>query len=272
MEGDLLPLRFENVELVAELSSREKDDNPTLTADQLLLCFTSIREGPSGDQDQDVWCASRDTTAQRFDEPVLVGPVNSEVFDTSPALSLDGLSLWFSSDRDGGAGGADIYVSRRARRADDWSVPTLVAELNSEFDDIPRPPAMGGTVMPLGSRRIDDTYWTYLATRPTPDAPFSTPVLLDELTAPDVIFVDAQLSEDGLLIVFTTVEEDNAPADLYAASRASLDERFGAPVLMQGVNSAQEDRDPWLSPDGNTLYFSSDRSGDYEIYRATRVR
>lgn len=269
-EGGLLPLRFENVTLVAELSSRDKDDNPTLTGDRLSICFTSTRA--SSTERADVWCAERATQSERFDEPVEITAVNSDAFETSPALSLNGLDLWFSSDREGGAGQGDIYVSSRAVRSDPWGTPIIVPELNSELDDIPRPPAMGDTVMPLGSRRTDDTYFTYLATRETPSSPFSSPVLIEELTDSGLIVVDAHLSEDGLLLLFTSVAEDDAPGDLYAAERASLAGPFGVPVLLSGVNSAEDDRDPWLSPDGEILYFSSNRDGDFEIYSATRVR
>lgn len=269
-EGSLLPLRFENVTLVAELSSRDKDDNPTLTGDLLEICFTSTRA--SSTERADVWCALRATQSESFDEPVEITAVNSDAFETSPALSLNGLDLWFSSDREGGAGRSDIYVSSRTGRSDPWGTPILVPELNSEFDDIPRPPAMGDTVMPLGSRRTDDTYFSYFATRETPSSPFSSPVLIEELTVSGLIVVDAQLSEDGLLLLFTSVAADDAPGDLYAAERASLGEPFGVPVLFSGVNSAEDDRDPWLSPDGQILYFSSDRDGDFEIYSATRVR
>lgn len=268
--GDALPLRFGNVTLVAELSSRDKDDNPTLTGDLLQICFTSTRANST--ERADVWCAERADRAERFDEPVEIGVVNSDAFETSPALSLNGLDLWFSSDREGGAGEADIYVASRTTRTEPFGTPVLVPSLNSEFDDIPRPPAMGDTVMPLGSRRTDDTYFTYLATRPSRDAPFGTPVLIEELTGPGLIIVDAQLSEDGLLLLYTSVAEDDAPGDLYATMRPSLREPFGTPVLLEGVNSPEDDRDPWLSPDGSMLYFSSNRSGDSEIYSAERIR
>lgn len=268
--GSSLPLRFGNVTLVAELSSRDKDDNPTLTGDLLQICFTSTRI--SSTERADVWCAERASPTERFDEPVEVTAVNSDAFETSPALSLNGLDLWFSSDREGGAGEADIYVTSRTTRTNEWAAPVLVPELNSELDDIPRPPAMGDTVMPLGSRRTNDTYFTYLATRQTQEAPFSPPVLLEELTGPGLIVVDAQLSEDGLLLLFTSVAEDDAPGDLYASVRSSLSSPFGAPVLLEGVNSPEDDRDPWLSPDGEILYFSSDRAGDVEIYSAERIR
>jgi hypothetical protein len=268
--GASLPLIFENVTLVAELSSRDKDDNPTLTGDRLVICFTSTRAGST--DSADVWCADRASLDERFDEPIEVTAVNSDAIETSPALSLSGLDLWFSSERDGGAGGADVYVASRATRSEPWGAPVLVPELNSELDDIPRPPAMGDTVMPLGSRRTNDTYFTYFATRAAPNAPFSTPVLVEELATSGLIFIDAQLSENGLLLLFTSVAEDDAPGDLYAAVRGSLDDAFGAPVLIDGVNSAEDDRDPWLSPDGQILYFSSNRDGDFEIYSASRVR
>lgn len=267
--GPLLPLWFENVTLVAELSSPEKDDNPTLTADQLMICFTSTRA--SSTDSSDVWCASRDSLSAPFNDPVEVVEVNSDSIESSPALSLNGLDLWFSSDREGGLGEADIYVSSRRGRAEPWGTPVLVPELNSEYDDIPRPPAVGDTIMPLGSRRTNDTYFTYLATRATPSDAFSEPVLVEELTPSGLIVVDAQLSEDGLLLLCTSVAEDDAPGDLYAAGRSSLGSPFGGLVLLRGVNSAEDDRDPWLSPDGQTLYFSSDRDGDVEIYRAERV-
>ena len=34
------------------------------------------------------------------------------------------------------------------------------------------------------------------------------------------------------------------------------------------LSTDSDERDPWLSPDGRELYFSSDRSGQYAIYVA----
>jgi hypothetical protein len=262
-------LGFTNVELVAELSSEEKNDNPTLTGDQLLICFTSNR--PGGPGDVDIFCAERTNIGDDFSEPVAVPEINSSFFETSSALSLDGLTLWFGSAREGGVGGTDIYRARRNSRNSAWSAPELVAELNSEADDIPRPPAMGDRVMPMSSRRTDDIYRTYWAERADSAGTFSDPELVKELSFEEKSTVDAQLSEDGLLILFSSTGDDSDPGDLFAARRGSLGEPFGEPTPLQGVNSAADDRDPWLSPDGDTLYFSSNRDGHFEIYRATRV-
>jgi hypothetical protein len=55
--------------------------------------------------------------------PALVPNVNSEFVDAGPAISRDGRSLYFNSDRPGGFGSNDIWVSRRARVKDPWGTP-----------------------------------------------------------------------------------------------------------------------------------------------------
>jgi hypothetical protein len=258
--------------VVPGLSAEEKDDNPTLTADELLVCFTSLR--PGGPGDYDVWCAERTARDQAFSAPVPIDPVNSEGFESSPALELDGLTLWFGSERDDNIGGSDIFRVTRGSRTEAWGAVARVDELCSAQDDIPRPPAMGSTVMPLGSRRGDDvSYWTYLAERSDPGAAFEAPRLVEELATPDYNVVDAFLSEDGLLLLFTydlreDDEENEEYEDIYSAVRPDLQSPFGEPIEVGGINTDSNERDPWLSPDRRRIYFSSDRSGQFEIYVA----
>ena len=66
-----------------------------------------------------------------WSEPVWLGPVvNSASRDLNPELSPDGLSLYFTSFRDGPA---DIYVSRRASELCPWGAPVpLSAPINGE--------------------------------------------------------------------------------------------------------------------------------------------
>src|SRR5215469_13125266 len=65
--------------------------------------------------------------------PVNLGPtVNSDSNDQHPAISADGLSLYISSDRPGGYGDFDLYVSHRASADDPWDQPqNLGAVVNS---------------------------------------------------------------------------------------------------------------------------------------------
>src|SRR5207253_3072207 len=59
-----------------------------------------------------------------WSEPVNLGPiVNTSSDDSEPALSPDGLSLYFSSSRPGGFGPNNIWVSQRASLNDPWGRP-----------------------------------------------------------------------------------------------------------------------------------------------------
>ena len=65
--------------------------------------------------------------ADRFDDwtpPVNLGDtVNSPSQEILPALSKNGSSLYFASDRPGSLGGEDLWVSRRAGKDAPWEAP-----------------------------------------------------------------------------------------------------------------------------------------------------
>ncbi|MCX7937507.1 MAG: OmpA family protein [Chlorobi bacterium] len=61
-------------------------------------------------------------------------PPNSSEWDSQPALSSDGQTLYFASDRPGGKGGTDLYRCRWLGNR--WSEPEPLSELNSEYDEI----------------------------------------------------------------------------------------------------------------------------------------
>jgi len=255
-------LRFGNASPVTELYTEGVEDNPTLTADGLELFFTSDRGG-----DMDVWVATRARTSELFGEPELVVEANTDETETSPAITLDGLTLFVGQrDQAGGLGLYDVWVLERSSRTAAWSEKFNVTELNSPEDDTPRPPAMNDTVMPLSSRRSMEGYRTYLATRASSYDAFGEPMLVEELTVAGQSTVDGYLSEDGLMLFYSSAAEENR-GDLYYATRASADQPFGAPTAIFDLNtSAADERDPWLSPDGTLLYFATNREGTLDIY------
>jgi hypothetical protein len=261
--------KFSRPTLVAELASADQEsDNPTLTSDLLEIYFSSEREGGAGDVD--VWTARRASSDEPFSAPEPVTAVNTDEFETSPAVGFDGLELWVGAEREGGLGEQDIWVSRRASRGDDWSALENVMELNSPEKDIPRPPA-AGKVMPLGSRRGSSGYYqTFLAERASSAEPFGEPLELVELEVPGQNTVDAYLSEDGLTLYFNrSPGAGESTGDLFVATRTSSSAAFGAALPLDTINTADDERDPWLSPDGKQLFFSSDRDGTLSIYQAS---
>ena len=112
--------------------------DPCVSADGQTLLFTSDRLG--GEGWSDLWMTQR--VDGEWSVPVNLGPtVNSPYHDEDPALTPDGKALYFTSDRPGGLGGRDIWVSRKANGA--WMPPrNLGAGVNSIGDD--RDPAVFG--------------------------------------------------------------------------------------------------------------------------------
>jgi hypothetical protein len=258
------PLFSEPV-LVAELASGTEDDNPTLTEDLLQIYFTSVREGGPGRSD--VWFAERASADEPFGAPALVERVSTPEFDSSPAISPDGLTLWVAIDIEGGQGGLDIWAATRASRDDEWLAPLNVSELNSAADDLPRPLGDMGRIMPVQSRRGSSLYQTYLASRVTTSDPFGEPAQLQSLLVEGQAMGDGFVTNDALGVYFAYSSEERG--ELYFASRLSRADDFNSAVALSTLNQASSDeRDPWLSADGTRFYFASDRSGALSIYEA----
>jgi len=270
---------FETPRIVSELAfPLARTDNPTLTADLLEIYFTSDRAGQG-----DVWFARRASADQAFGAPEPINVLNTSTFETSSAISADGLTLWFGSDRVGGRGTTDIWVSSRPNRSAGWLAPINVNPLNTGVEDIPRPPGQHGLVMPLSSKQATSAvYQTFLAARAGAGAQFGAPVLVAELAFDNKSTVDGFLTDDGLTLFYSSqplqFPLDAGPpsdagivtpfSDLSVAWRQSTSEPFDYVQALDDLNTGGDERDPWLTPDGKTLYFTSDRDGALSIYTA----
>lgn len=105
---------FGEAVVVPELTSTYRDTHPTIRRDGLEIIFSSTRPRTLGAID--LWVSTRSTTHDKWSTPVNLGAtVNSASFDRAPYLSDDGQSLIFISDRPGGFGGNDYYISTRKK-------------------------------------------------------------------------------------------------------------------------------------------------------------
>ena len=111
---------FGSVVPVAELNSPQGDFRPSIRADGLEIVFDSNRPAPpdpTGLGLRDIWVSSRAATSAPWSAPTNLGPVvNSPFNDYLAMLSGDGSTLVMVSDRPGGFGGNDLYISTRSRR------------------------------------------------------------------------------------------------------------------------------------------------------------
>ncbi len=72
----------------------------------------------------------------KWSEPVPLSINVADAWDSTPAFSPDGSTLYFSSTRPGGSGGADLYQAKVNRRGRWVDVRNLGPEINSPGDDV----------------------------------------------------------------------------------------------------------------------------------------
>jgi len=107
---------FQGRELVPGVNTASVEGQPNVRRDGLEIFFFSNRSGANGN---DIYAATRATTSDDWSTPVNLGtdvngpsatPQSSE---TRPSLSWDGTTLYFGSNRAGGEGNTDHYVTTR---------------------------------------------------------------------------------------------------------------------------------------------------------------
>ncbi|MHC4072140.1 MAG: M56 family metallopeptidase [Planctomycetota bacterium] len=206
-----------------------------------------------------------------FGTPTNLGPiVNSSAGDASPSISADGLELYFSSNRSGGSGDYDLWVTTRDTKDDEWDPPmNLGPTVNTS--DVDRCPSISADGLSLffGSRNRaggagHDDVW--VTTRDTKDDPWGAPVNLGPTVNGPSAECDPSISSDGLSLFFRVVGGPGGfgRQDLRVTTRATSDDDWGPAVnLGPAVNSASSEFGPSISADDLTLFFRSNRPGGY---------
>ncbi len=112
-------------EPIEAVNTPQNEGAQALSADGRLLVFTACnRMGAMGSCDLYLSEWRNDT----WTEPVNMGsPVNTGAWESQPSLSADGRTLYFASERAGGKGGRDIWVSYR-QNSGRWSDPVNLGD------------------------------------------------------------------------------------------------------------------------------------------------
>ena len=124
------------VNLGPVVNSASQDQQPAISKDGLSLYFTSNRPGGFGGFD--MYVSQRASVDDAWGSPVNLGSnVNTSLNEGNPAFSRDGHAMFFQSDRPGGLGARDIWVSQREHTHDDfdWQPAVDLAGVNSAADD-----------------------------------------------------------------------------------------------------------------------------------------
>ena len=109
--------------LGATVNTSSPEFYPTVSSDGLELYFSGYnRSGGYGGFD--LYVSKRSTGNDPWGPASNLGPaVNCPAHDATPCLSADGLLLFLASDRAGGYGNFDIWMTRRAGRSAPWQPP-----------------------------------------------------------------------------------------------------------------------------------------------------
>lgn len=119
---------------IPELSQGDQDGTTTFTPDGQLMVFSSLDNPVDGAGRTDLYSAQR-ASGVWTNVQNLGTAVNSPYWDSHPCISSDGKTLYFASDRPGGMGKVDIYISRFISGR--WSAPANAGTtVNTEHDDM----------------------------------------------------------------------------------------------------------------------------------------
>ena len=260
------------------LQSEFRDVAPTISKNGRSLYFASNRTGIL-----QIYVAQRASRHAPWGLPIKLGeeinspPDSLPVVNVNiPSLSRDGHWLFFNSDRPGGAGSTDIWVSYRARVRDDlaWETPMNLG------------PGVNTALVDGGANYFENKHGSapqLFFTRGTdimvselqPDGTFGPGIPVAGINSPQS---DQRPSMrfDGLELFFFSNRGGNN--DIWVTTRESIDDPWSPPTkLGEQVNTASSDITPHLSPDGLTLFFASNRPGpdacgSEDLYMTTRTK
>ena len=201
-----------------------------------------------------------------YNTPVhLESPINTPGFEGKPALSADGLELYFVSDRPGALGGPgdqDIYVTRRASVNGSWGPPERVPPpISSAFLDITPTISLDGLALYFGSNRPGpfSPPWPdlWVSHRASVNHPWGEVVHLGSGINTPLFEGSIDISPDQRTAFFAGLTPDFV-FDIFVSRRSSADEPFGPRVkLPPPIDSEGHDYGPALTPDGHVMFFSS---------------
>jgi Tol biopolymer transport system component len=187
---------------------------PAISADGLSLFFAdefSVRSTRPGNRGgADLWVCTRTGPEATWSPPVNLGPaINSNAYDSCPAISSDGRTLFFCSNR--GGGGFHLWMATRADPSNPsgWIAAVSVSELTTRFQECCPHLSPDGLTLYFSSSRPgpgcpQGQNYIWFARRESLHDPFKAPVSLGTMLPDFVYMFDPCLSPDGSELLITT--------------------------------------------------------------------
>lgn len=194
-----------------------------------------------------------------------------------PFISRSGHDLYFASNRAGGSGAFDLYVSHWDAAAKEWGTPiNLGAGVNTAYNE--QCPLLLQTTgeMIFASDRTGGEggldLWMAEPLDRSSDLGWGSPVNLTALNSSGAEFGPGAYEDKGNTVIYFNSNRSGGAHDLYMSTQ-SRDGTFPSPISVAGLNTASEEQFATLSKNGLEIFFSSSRTGTlggFDIWYATR--
>lgn len=199
-----------------------------------------------------------------FGTPVPLGaPVNSSYGEGSPSLTADGLEMYFNSNRPGGHGAVDLWVTTRPTLSAEWEEPeNLGPVVNSQANELAAAVSPDGLELyfcdwgiPLEGGHGKSDLW--VSRRTSRSGAWGTPVNLGPIINTSGQEATPELSPDGLEMYYETDRAGGAGHDdLWVTRRPSTGSPWQEPEwLGSTINIKGMDHCPTLTGDGLTMFY-----------------
>ena len=261
------------------VNSRENESASSISQDGLTLYFQSQQDLGQFE----IFRVSREQTSDEFGNLEHLAAIGSPALDGGPCLSVNGLTLYFFSNRTGGDGSLDLWMATRENTEDEFTDPVPVEGVNTPADEAA--PYVTGDELTIYFRRFENDNWDiFRASRTDKADAFGAAEKLGPGVNTAFSERFSRLSADGLFLFFDDLfgsRPGGEGGDIWLATRPDADAAFGdATNLLPGINSPSYEANPNPSPqwpaDGSILYFSSNRpdpgaQGAGDLYQATWI-
>jgi Tol biopolymer transport system component len=252
---------------ITSINTTDDETGARLTPDELSIYFASTR-----DSSFDLFRASRTSLSAPFGTAVKIASLSGPQADRSPSVKADEQVLMFDSDREGGAGGRDLYLGVRSSVSTSFGAIFNLGALNTSGDDS-RPYMLPSGLVAYFESDTSGGGDIYRASRTSLADSFGTPVLVSQVNTSSAEDGYPIASEDESVVYFGTTRSGGAGGwDIMVSTRSSPGGTLSAPVRVSELATADDDIPTWISPDLCRLYvMRAPPSGTYDILVATRT-
>ena len=249
---------------VEVINSESEDGTPCFSSDYKELYFTRCEAGKRERKGCVIMYSKK--TGDKWSDPKNIQILPDSLVAAHPALSPDGLTLYFVSDMAGGFGKKDIWKVTRAQAGGAWSKPAnLGPDINTPGDELFPFVREDGVLYFSSDGQIGMGGLDIFKAKPQPDGSW----VVQNMKSPINSFADdfgiafENGNERG---IFSSTRKGKSNDDLYSFELPPLifnitglvkDEKTGAPIASSLVDL--------IASDGNSLQAETGTSGDFKF-------